>query len=110
MVISASVPLVQDNEEFNTFRTAIRPQTAHALVNAGFRFAMDGSSITAATVVYGAVADLSIRVPAVEDFLVGREANTETLAGAFQVSGVDGSGGVCLYGCVVFRGGRGCRW
>jgi len=51
---SIFVPFLEPGEIFRSFKTAVRPQNSHALVNAAFRVKMEAGVVTTARLVFGA--------------------------------------------------------
>jgi len=51
---SVFVPFLEPGEVFRSFKTAVRPQNSHALVNAAFRVAKEDKLIKSAWLVFGA--------------------------------------------------------
>lgn len=71
-----------DGEKAGYLRAISRYAAEWSLVEAGARLVVDGGTIRSAAVVAGAVARVPLRLPAVEEALIGRPATGEVLAEA----------------------------
>jgi len=74
LVLSLFLPPPPPNAWFKTYRVAIRPQNAHALVNAAFMVEMEAPSgpVTGARIIYGGVNPRhAVRISAAEACLLG---------------------------------------
>jgi xanthine dehydrogenase/oxidase len=86
VVVSFRIPYTSADEYVQTYKIAARNQNSHAIVNAGFRVALDKKGIILnAVVCYGGLAPMTLRMNKVEDFLKGRAWDEETLKGALDV-------------------------
>ena len=72
LLVSMHIPALADGEIFQTYRTALRQNSAHALLNAAFRVTVTGGTVTAATLVYGLAQDRAIFATAAQAALVGQ--------------------------------------
>lgn len=61
LIVSMTVPFCAPSEYFFSFRQALRTVNAHALLNAGFRATMDGTTISSCSMVHLPL--LSLTVP-----------------------------------------------
>ena len=86
LIVGIDVPFPNNDDGgaaltlMKTYKVALRPQNSHALVNAGYKVTLAQEQTTlrytvaSAVVVYGAVNNSNpIRVPGVEQLLIGRE-------------------------------------
>ena len=67
VVLSLSLPLLKPGEVFETYRTAIRQNSAHALINAAFRVTLEDGVVTAASMAYGLVKERAIFAEAAQE-------------------------------------------
>lgn len=88
---SITIPWSSAGTHFNTYKTAIRPQNAHAWVNAGFCFQLaDDGTIEDATLAFGGImhedqpGSHAIGAPKTSAFLKGKQVCMETLQGALE--------------------------
>jgi indole-3-acetaldehyde oxidase len=84
VLVSITVPAPKPNTVFKTYRVAVRPQNAHALLNAAFRVTLDqatGSTVEEAVLVLGGVdAPHAQRMSATEKYLVGKRLQGTSLS------------------------------
>lgn len=85
LILRYGIPWSQEREGVRTYKVALREVNAHSIVNAGLRirFAAD-QTVSEPAVVYGGIGPVAFSVAAVEDWLVGRKWDAETLAGALE--------------------------
>jgi xanthine dehydrogenase/oxidase len=86
VAVSFHIPYTSADEYVQTYKIAARNQNAHAIVNAGYRVALDKKGkIRGIVVCYGGLAPLTLRMTKTEDYLKGRVWDEETLKGALDV-------------------------
>jgi xanthine dehydrogenase/oxidase len=86
VVVSFRIPDTSADEYVQTYKIAARNQNSHAIVNAGFRVALDkAGTVRSAVVCYGGLAPMTLRMNQTEDYLRGRAWDEETLKGALEV-------------------------
>jgi xanthine dehydrogenase/oxidase len=86
VVVSFRIPYTSADEYVQTYKIAARNQNSHAIVNAGFRVALDkAGTVSRAVVCYGGLAPMTLRMSEVEAYLKGRAWDEETLKGALEV-------------------------
>lgn len=86
VTVSFHIPYTTAEEYVMTYKVAARNQNSHAIVNAGFRVALNNQgTILRAVVCYGGLAPMTLRMNKTEDYLKGRIWNEETLKGALDV-------------------------
>ena len=91
LIRSIEIPLLGFNQTFNSYKTAVRPVKAHALINAAFLLTREGDIIKDVTLAFGGV--LQCDVPGsrpilasrTEQFLKGKSLCEQTLHEALQV-------------------------
>jgi len=81
LVVSMDLPWTKKGEYFFTFRSAIRPQSSHALLNAAFRVVLEAGKVQEAVIIYGVVGKHAIRASHTEEFWKGKGFDQETLHG-----------------------------
>lgn len=80
IVVSFTIPAIEDRCEAAYYKHAIRGDTDIAIVGVGVRLAMDeAGTVTKARIALGAVAPRSIRMKDAEAYLVGKKINDETI-------------------------------
>ena len=80
VLVRYHVPWTKTNEHARTYKTALREENAHSIVNAGLRVSFDDSgSVDRATIVLGGIGPVAFHAESAEQFLIGRTWNTETL-------------------------------
>jgi xanthine dehydrogenase iron-sulfur cluster and FAD-binding subunit A len=84
LVLSITIPTLQPNEVFQTYRAAIRQNSAHALLNAAFRVTLSDGVITDATLVYGLAQDRAVFATEAETALKGKPLDVATLSNALD--------------------------
>ena len=89
LLVDLKIPFTRAGEFVQTYRVARRPQMAHPIVNAGFRFRIDAGKVAEAVVVYGGLSSCNGRLPATEKALVGKVWNGETLKAALAALGAE---------------------
>lgn len=73
LLLGYEIPFTRAGEFSQTYKTALREVNAHSIVNAGFRVRLDTAGrVTEATVVYGGIAPVAVRMPTVEAAMVGK--------------------------------------
>ena len=81
LILGIMLPFAKPGEIMKTYKSALRPQNAHALVNAGFRLCFDNDgAVSDAVIVYGAVNERHpVRASALENHLtrLGRAVRSE---------------------------------
>jgi len=88
VLLKFSIPFTGPREYVQTYRVARRPQMAHPIVNAGFRFLLDDRGLVeagGATIIYGGLASMAYRAREIEQFLAGKPWDQETLRSALLV-------------------------
>ncbi len=88
VILRFHIPFTRPREHVQTYRVARRPQMAHPIVNAGFRYALDDRGRLepgGATIIYGGLASMAYRAVETEQFLVGKAWDEETLRSALLV-------------------------
>ncbi|HEY0323382.1 MAG TPA: molybdopterin cofactor-binding domain-containing protein [Pyrinomonadaceae bacterium] len=90
VTVSFHIPYTSADERVLTYKVAARNQNAHAIVNAGFRVALDEQGlIRHAVVAYGGLAPMTLRMTKTENFLQGKSWTEDTLKGALDVLAVE---------------------
>jgi xanthine dehydrogenase/oxidase len=85
LVLSMEIPALAQGEVFQTYRSAIRQNSAHALLNAAFRVTVSEEGvITAASLAFGLAQDRAVFATAAQELLVGRKPDPQTLALVLQ--------------------------
>ncbi len=86
VAVSFHIPYTRAGEYVETFKIASRDQNAHALVNAGFRVSLNKKGVVGdATIAYGGLAPMTVRLSKVEKYLSGKSWTEETLSGALKM-------------------------
>lgn len=88
VILSFRIPYTRAGEYVQSYRIARRPQMAHPIVNAGFRFKLGENGEVEpgeATIVYGGLATMIRRAAKTEQFLAGKNWDGDTLRLALQV-------------------------
>lgn len=92
LLTSVLLPPPTADERAAYFRSISRARAEWALVEAGVRLVVDGDNqITLARVVVGGVANVPLRLPQVEEALIGRSATTTTFEQAAQLAAANAS-------------------
>ncbi|MDC0684913.1 molybdopterin cofactor-binding domain-containing protein [Sorangium atrum] len=85
VLVSYRIPTTPPRVFVRTYKTALRPENAHSIVNAGMLAGFDEQgNVTGARIVFGGVGPLAFHAKRAEGFLEGRPWNAETLAGAID--------------------------
>lgn len=80
VLVRYHVPWTRANEYARTYKTALREENAHSIVNAGLRVSFNNSgTVTAATIVLGGIGPVAFHSQSAEEFLIGKAWNDETL-------------------------------
>ncbi len=82
LILSFHIPYTRSREYIQTHRVARRPQMAHPIVNAGFRFRLNENGEIEngeATIIYGGLASMIYRAAKTEHVLYGKAWNNDTL-------------------------------
>lgn len=74
------VPFSGAGEVAATYRTALRPWNAHALLNAGFTATLDGDKVASVKLVYGVISRHIVRASQTEAFLTGKSLRDPAVA------------------------------
>lgn len=86
IVTSITIPRTRPGQHYRSYKAAIRPVNAHALVNAAFLAQVTPDGVVAeATLAFGGVGRTAVLAGATAAFLQGKELSTETVAGALEV-------------------------
>lgn len=80
LLLAIQIPVLQPNEVFQTYRAAIRQNSAHALLNAAFRVTLSGGVVTDATLVYGLAQDRAVFAAEAEAALKGKPLDVAALS------------------------------
>lgn len=87
IVVSFTLPPIDDRCEAAYYKHAIRGDTDIAIVGVGVRLAMDeNGTVTKARIALGAVAPRSIRMKDAEEYLVGKQITDETIEEAAKMA------------------------
>lgn len=87
IVLSFTVPPIDDRCEAAYYKHAIRGDTDIAIIGVGVRLAVDvDKTVTKARVALGGVAPTSLRMKAAESYLVGKKINDETIEKAAEIA------------------------
>ncbi|WP_438023580.1 molybdopterin cofactor-binding domain-containing protein [Sorangium sp. So ce233] len=85
VLVSYRIPTTQPREFVRTYKTALRPENAHSIVNAGMLVGFDAhGTVTRVRIVFGGVGPIATHATRAEGFLEGRRWDAETLAGAID--------------------------
>lgn len=86
VIVCFDIPYTKKSEYLQTYRIARRPQMAHPIVNAGFRVCFDVSDkAKEITIIYGGLDNMIRRCEITEQYLLGKQWNSETLRKALLV-------------------------
>ena len=74
LVLGFEIPFTGAGEFSQTYKTALREVNAHSIVNAGFRVRLNADNTVAeVAIVFGGVAPVATRMPAVEKAMIGKK-------------------------------------
>jgi xanthine dehydrogenase/oxidase len=85
VIVDFRIPLARTGEHIRTYKVAMRPQNAHAIVNAGFRVRIGDERVTEAVLAFGGIDRRTIRAKETEKELLGKSWGARTLRKALQV-------------------------
>jgi xanthine dehydrogenase/oxidase len=85
VIVDFRIPLTRSGEYVKTYKIAMRPQNAHAIVNAGFRVRIEVERVTDVALAVGGIDRRTIRAKKTEKELLGKSWGDRTLRKALQV-------------------------
>ncbi|MDT7604690.1 MAG: hypothetical protein QOF61_2687, partial [Acidobacteriota bacterium] len=87
VILSYFIPYTRADEYAETYKMSLRHENSHSIVNAGFRvlFGDGGNVVKEASLVFAGLSPLAFHATETESYLIGKEWNAETLAGALDV-------------------------
>lgn len=85
VILQIALPFSQDGDQCFTYKVARREQNAHAIVNAGFYFRMNGLMVSSARAIFGGLMRVPFNMPPLTDTLAGRPLDDNTLPLAISV-------------------------
>eukprot|EP00041_Stephanoeca_diplocostata_P035109 m.1226721 g.1226721 ORF g.1226721 m.1226721 type:complete len:1408 (-) comp24639_c0_seq1:828-5051(-) len=78
LVTGFKIPFLAPNEQYRSYRQALRSNNAHALVNAAFRASVNEEGVVSeAALVFGCIGRSAIRATAAEKALVGKKVSSQ---------------------------------
>ncbi|PRP80730.1 hypothetical protein PROFUN_11470 [Planoprotostelium fungivorum] len=81
-----AVPKLNENEQFRSYKQALRHENSHALVNAAFRVKVENSVVSSVSIAYGGVLERTSRASATENYLIGKNmTDPSVVSGAVEV-------------------------
>ena len=82
VLVRYSIPWTVKNEHARTYKTALRKENAHSIVNAGMRVRFNGKTVEDASIILGGIGPLAFHAEHAEQAIEGNEWNSATLANA----------------------------
>lgn len=88
MVIDITFPALKDNEKGNYIKTALRKAQAISVVNVCVILTLMEKTVTKAAITLGAVAPVIIHASEAEEYILGKELNTEVIEHTAHLAGI----------------------
>ena len=83
IILGYRIPIPGTEQIARTYKVAIRHENAHSIANAGMRVGFDSEGkVNVAAVVFGGIGPVAFHAAGVEQYLLGRSWDAETLGGA----------------------------